>query len=456
MGTYAGTKIVRDSALKFHFDARAYKSTANPYNPNLLSWSTWVAGNAGSIPIYYQNGDGNSRIIDTNPYGEQDVVWDTSNQDATSNDDGGWNVAAPGYLLIDPTKTYRFSTWVRRKTAGNGSFYLGCYGINAAGTNEGVINRSDGTTVNTNPYFKSVGWTSPLVINNWYYVVGHVWPAGSGAGSNHADTAWYNADGTKVSAITMFDFIWQSTNVRTYHRSYLYYSTDTTTNQQWYQPRIDLVDGNELPLSHIFNNKKQFFYQLPDLSGNDKNGEAFNGGNVTNQVLNVDGVDDWADFKDLGEDLTNFTVDALFKIETLPPSAVYVEIVGNNYPGNTSNINFYLGLYNSTNSITGGFFDGTWRVTTASTITANTWYNYAVTYDGSQIKLYKNGELDQTATNYSGTPKSSNAGIRIGKRYDTTLQFANCEVSSAKIYNRALSVEEIRQNFAGIRGRYGL
>jgi Concanavalin A-like lectin/glucanases superfamily len=455
MGTYAGSKIVRDSGLKFHFDARNYKSTSNPYNPNILNWAPWVAGNSGSAPIYYQNGDGNSRIIDTNPYGEQDVVWDVSNQDATSDADGGWNAAASGHLLIDSSKMYRFSTWVRRKTIGNGSFYLGCYGINAAGTNEGVINRSDGTTVNTNPYFKSVGWTSPLVVNNWYYVVGHVWPAGSGAGSVYSDTGWYNADGTKT-AISMTDYVWQSTNIRTYHRCYLYYSTDTSTNQQFYQPRIDLVDGNELPLSHIFQNKKQFFYSVYDISGNEKSGELVNGANITNQVLNTDGVDDWVDFKDLGENLSTFTVDALFKVEALPSSAVYVPIVSNNYPGNTSNINFYLGFYNSTNSITGGLFDGTWRITTASTISANTWYNYTVTYDGSQIKLYKNGELDQSPTSYTGSPISSNAGIRMGKRYDTTLQYANSEISAVKIYNRALSEAEIHQNFAAVRGRYGL
>src|SRR5210317_764736 len=83
------------------------------------NFPAWTIG-TGSSTGYGQNGDGNSRIIDTNPWGYPDIVWDVSNQDATSDADGGWNGSD---FEIDNTKMYRFSVWIRRKTIGNGSTY---------------------------------------------------------------------------------------------------------------------------------------------------------------------------------------------------------------------------------------------------------------------------------------------------------------------------------------------
>lgn len=203
-----------------------------------IKWSTWIAGTTGSATNYGQNGDGNSRINDINPWGYSDVVWDVSNQDAASDADGGW---AGTSFAIDNSKTYRFSVFVRRKNIGNGSFYLG---LNAYP--DTVLNRSNSAS-NTNPYFTTRAWWGSA--NQWYLVVGHVWPAGSGSGSVKPDSAIYAMDGTKL--ITTSDFVWQPTTTTARHRSYLYYSTNTLTNQQFYQPRVDLVDGNEPSIKEL-------------------------------------------------------------------------------------------------------------------------------------------------------------------------------------------------------------
>lgn len=207
---------------------------------SIIKWASWTVG-AGGTSGYNINGDGNSRIIDFNPWGVSDVVWDVSNQDAASDADGGWNSST---FSIDKTKMYRFSTFVRRKNNGNGYYYLGTHGYPSA-----VLNRSDGA-VNSNPYFIAKAWWGN--INQWYLVTGFVWPADSGVGAAMTDSGVYALDGTKISS--NYDNVWQSTTTSSDHRSYLYYSTDITTNQQFYQPRVDIVDGTEPTIPELLNN----------------------------------------------------------------------------------------------------------------------------------------------------------------------------------------------------------
>jgi len=175
---------------------------------SVIKWGSWTLG-IGGVAGYSLNGDGNSRINDTNPWGVSDVVWDVSNQDATSDADGGWEGSN---FSIDNTKMYRFSTFVRRKTIGNGYFYLGTNGFPDA-----VLNRGSGV-VETNPYFSAKVWWGNA--NQWYLVVGYVWPAGSGTGAAMADSGTYIMSGAKISSSS--DYVWQPTTTSSNHRSYLY------------------------------------------------------------------------------------------------------------------------------------------------------------------------------------------------------------------------------------------
>lgn len=207
---------------------------------SVIKWSSWTLG-TGGVTGYSLNGDGNSRVNDTNPWGVSDVIWDVSNQDVASDADGGWEGSN---FSIDNTKMYRFSTFVQRKTIGNGSFYLGMHGYPDA-----VLNRNNGAS-NSNPYFCAREWWGN--VNQWYLVAGYVWPAGSGTGAVMTDSGTYTLSGSKIASNT--DYVWQSTTTSSNHRSYLYYSTDITTNQQWYQPRVDVVDGTEPTINELLNN----------------------------------------------------------------------------------------------------------------------------------------------------------------------------------------------------------
>ena len=217
-----------------------------PQSTNVLAqnFPSWSVG-TGSSTGYGQNGDGNSRKNDINPYGETDVVWNVSNQDSASNADGGWNSS---YFSVDSSKTYRFSVWVRRKVRGNGHFYFGVYGRNSSNTNIGVGRTSGGTT--GNHYFEvNTHWDDwpnyTTDEDQWYLVVAHMHPVGY-TGSNHADTGVYNINGEKVHS-GMVDGIWLSGTVKAQHRTYLYYSTNTSTNQQWWDPRVEVVGEGSPP-----------------------------------------------------------------------------------------------------------------------------------------------------------------------------------------------------------------
>ncbi len=122
-------------------------------------------------------------------------------------------------------------------------------------------------------------------------------------------------------------------------------------------------------------------------------------------------------------------------------------------------LNFSLGTNRATTSynMCAGFYDGAWRTTAGYTPTLNTWVQIVGTYDGTTVRQYINGVLDTSLT-YTGTPQSGGE-IRIAQRWDDIVGSTNYyagDISIVRIYNAALSVEQIGQNFAAIRGRYGL
>ena len=133
-------------------------------------------------------------------------------------------------------------------------------------------------------------------------------------------------------------------------------------------------------------------------------------------------------------------------------------VIGGQY--NLSNkLNFTIGTNNApTNyNIAVGFFDGAWHSTTGVNYALNTWFHIAGTYDGSTVKQYTNG-VQVDSLNYTGTP-SSGGEIRINRRWDDVVSSGNLfdtNIGTLKVYNRALTADEIKQNFEAHRGRYGI
>ena len=85
------------------------------------------------------------------------------------------------------------------------------------------------------------------------------------------------------------------------------------------------------------------------------------------------------------------------------------------------------------------------------------WYHYCGTYDGSTLRLYRNGTQIASAAVSSThqTPSNNSYDAAIGYRDGSSAYYLNFKVGIAKLYNsRALSVEEVRQNYTAHRQKY--
>jgi hypothetical protein len=122
----------------------------------------------------------------------------------------------------------------------------------------------------------------------------------------------------------------------------------------------------------------------------------------------------------------------------------------------------YLGLIDSNDG--GTTFSLHWANQTSisrngganGNIPNNQWSHIVGTYDGTRCKGYVNGvvvyDVAQTGTIPDGTWVIGTYGAGLT---DGVHNF-NGSIPVARIYNRALSADEVRRNFAGSAGRFGL
>lgn len=466
MAAHSGIKFSGESDLLFAMDSKSTKSSAA--DDNVLSdWvEQWTVGTTQSSTGFGANGDGNSRILDTNPYGAITTIWDVSNQDATSNADGGWNSST---FDIDNTKMYRFLTWIRRKTIGNGSFYIGTYGRNAAGSNIGILNRSNGAN-NTNPYFSARGWWGAA--NTWYLVVGHIWPAGSGTGAVHPDSGIFDVNGNKVAAVG--DFVWRTDNFRSTHRSYLYYSTNTSTNQQWWNPRVEIVP---VPNDSVIS-RGRFAPSVQRLINSGIGGRW----NLRNKASEAAGA--------VGLRKVKKTTDGFLFTGGDDDQSIQVPLTGNFnklegtvsawvYPTSYSGSNgIFVNRDDTTTNAADWLWMGMWssgsifylRIgqagsccsndltfsSASSSIPVNTWTNVVCSWKSAgQSRIYINGAL-KVSRSISAIPSTSpSATGRIGLGHNSGATGSwNGRIDQFKIYQKQLTLDQIYKNYRVLRGRY--
>jgi hypothetical protein len=116
--------------------------------------------------------------------------------------------------------------------------------------------------------------------------------------------------------------------------------------------------------------------------------------------------------------------------------------------------NWYI-EYNGAAASVGNVFSYSGTASTGNTpITSNIWYNLTMTATASNVCLYKNGTL----TIYNGTATTflaNTSAIGIGADANGWSQFLG-NISQVMVYNRALSPDEVAQNFNALRRRYNI
>jgi hypothetical protein len=198
------------------------------------------------------------------------------------------------------------------------------------------------------------------------------------------------------------------------------------------------------------------------------NGPTFNTGN--NGYITCDGVNDYIEVIDsssLDFGATNFTVEYWFR--KLQNTTSFRHIwgvnkwntgaaagtnewslgIGNGSSGNGNNYSFVLQSGN-TNYSSGSSSD---------TLQLNIWYQLIGIREDNSIKVYLNSEkkLDNIPVGFTSSTVVNNVGrnLRIN---NSALNNFYTEADNAiiKIYNRALTPQEIQQNFNATRSRFGL
>jgi len=169
LSVFSGPNLVK-SGLILDLDVANRKSFVDALNTSFINTSGWASGQTGSVSGYSANEDAateNARVVATDPWGDQNVVWETR-ASGNNNADGGW---VTPYYNVDRTKLYRFSVWMRRTSStSGGTFYFGLFG------NTGIARLDTGAT-EFNPYWDCSG-TGTYTQNQWYLFVAHCYPFG--------------------------------------------------------------------------------------------------------------------------------------------------------------------------------------------------------------------------------------------------------------------------------------
>jgi hypothetical protein len=94
----------------------------------------------------------------------------------------------------------------------------------------------------------------------------------------------------------------------------------------------------------------------------------------------------------------------------------------------------------------------------ATAVPIGSWQQVAFTYDGTTpTKVYLNGQYDTSYAISAGAPISSNYDVAIGRRSNPAYNgYFNGTIDEVRIYNRALTAEEIRESYQGYSVDEGL
>jgi hypothetical protein len=91
---------------------------------------------------------------------------------------------------------------------------------------------------------------------------------------------------------------------------------------------------------------------------------------------------------------------------------------------------------------------GGWQAASYVPLEANRWYHLAATYDGNVFNAYRDGVLITSNSAPSGAPDAESNSLKLG-RHAEAVQFFTGTVDDARVYNRALTAEEVRQVMRG-------
>lgn len=200
-----------------------------------------------------------------------------------------------------------------------------------------------------------------------------------------------------------------------------------------------------------------------DISGFQNNGTLTNGptfDSANGGSIVFDGINDYVEVvRSTNYDFNqtnSFTIVGWFFINSTTTNSPYLGKWGSNSISNGSYLLWTGGITGNRLVFSVALGTSTIASTPPVLYNFNQWnYFVGVYVSGTRLESYLNNG-NANITNYTGNINNpTNVNLRIGK-FDATPETFNGGVSSVQIYNRALTSEEILQNYNAIKGRFGL
>jgi len=234
------------------------------------------------------------------------------------------------------------------------------------------------------------------------------------------------------------------------------HTATVTTANNWY-PCVPLVSGAQLyiwgaqlekgssvtdyyPTTGTAKNRGTTWADLSGRGNNGTlvNGVGYNGSNLGS--LSFDGVDDYVNCGNPSISVGKITVSAWVKISTLNITQHIVDSSSNSWHlAVLSNNRPYL------------WNDSTYHQS-SQVLLSNTWY-MLTGVQSSTSDIYVNGVLSQSISDNRNVTTNN---VNIGRWQTAPSRPFSGNIAQVSIYNRALTAEEIQQNFNATRGRFGL
>ena len=180
----------------------------------------------------------------------------------------------------------------------------------------------------------------------------------------------------------------------------------------------------------------------------------------SNAQMTFDGTDDYVDVGDLGTIGSTYSIECVFKSTSVTSYknvfdmnyATYSGVTGNTGPRleqtSGQGINFiWSGVTNNNNL---------YNNTNLFAISANTYYHVAFVQNGTTGAMYVNGTLRDQANNAQGYLQTF-GDFNIGRGFvlDPSRYFSG-NVDMFKIFNRALTADEVARNYNAIKSRFNI
>jgi hypothetical protein len=148
--------------------------------------------------------------------------------------------------------------------------------------------------------------------------------------------------------------------------------------------------------------------------------------------------------KNLLSGTSDFTITAIARTTNISST----DYICGNYGLGNNGLEFYFGGSKITLYAVGTYLTGT------TTLSSNVWYHLTAVRSAGVATIYINGNFEISGAMTGSIPTTN--PFTIGNGHDYTSEAFSGNIPYVKVYDRALSANEIKENFNALRGRYGI